>query len=271
MSTRRDTSEFELTEYELQRLPHSPIMNDTVVRLHWNELNDQLKCPVCLSILTSTMTTKDCLHRFCSECISKALRMNKKECPTCRNECPSKRSLRQDDNFDKLISIIFPDRQVLESRHQELMVKIKQYNNPTSNIEIYSSQPVKRQKIERSIYHTTLTRASPVQKKTSLGSGETQIEVILKSHPLDGDLLDHDLYITTLATCTAYHIAKFVAVHSPGNLRIADLGIYAADESKTQHSKISPNETLREILASTPSCWDKFILYVGHNAICKRG
>lgn len=51
------------------------------------------------------MTTKECLHRFCSDCIITALRSGNKECPTCRKKLVSKRSLRPDPNFDYLISV----------------------------------------------------------------------------------------------------------------------------------------------------------------------
>lgn len=56
-------------------------------------------------MLKKTMTTKECLHRFCSDCIITALRSGNKECPTCRKKLVSKRSLRPDPNFDCLISV----------------------------------------------------------------------------------------------------------------------------------------------------------------------
>lgn len=64
------------------------------------------RCPICLDMLKKTMTTKECLHRFCSDCIITALRSGNKECPTCRKKLVSKRSLRPDPNFDCLISVI---------------------------------------------------------------------------------------------------------------------------------------------------------------------
>lgn len=63
------------------------------------------RCPICLDMLKKTMTTKECLHRFCSDCIITALRSGNKECPTCRKKLVSKRSLRPDPNFDCLISV----------------------------------------------------------------------------------------------------------------------------------------------------------------------
>ena len=50
-----------------------------------------------------------CLHRFCSECIQKCLRVGRKECPSCRIHVPSRRSLRYDTNFDAVIGKIYPN------------------------------------------------------------------------------------------------------------------------------------------------------------------
>lgn len=37
-------------------------------------LHSELMCPICLDMLKNTMTTKECLHRFCADCIITALR-----------------------------------------------------------------------------------------------------------------------------------------------------------------------------------------------------
>merc|ERR1719367_322357 len=73
-------------------------------------------------MLTQTMTTKECLHRFCAECIITALRSGNKECPTCRKKLVSKRSLRPDPNFDMLVEKIFPNRDEYEA-HQESILE----------------------------------------------------------------------------------------------------------------------------------------------------
>ncbi|TKR62446.1 hypothetical protein L596_026404 [Steinernema carpocapsae] len=75
------------------------------------------------------MTTKDCLHRFCSECITTALLRGNKECPTCRKKLVSKRGLRPDKNFDALIAKIWPDRQVLEKMQQLANERFAQRSN----------------------------------------------------------------------------------------------------------------------------------------------
>lgn len=78
-------------------------------------------CPVCLGIIVDTRTTMECLHRFCSECITKALRLGKKECPKCRARCPSHRSLRPDPKFDCLIALLLPKRENYELNAESLM------------------------------------------------------------------------------------------------------------------------------------------------------
>lgn len=95
---------WELNLYDQHRTPHEPITDSTEITISPRSLNSELMCPICLDMLKNTMTTKECLHRFCSECITTALRSGNKECPTCRKKLVSKRSLRPDPNFDALIA-----------------------------------------------------------------------------------------------------------------------------------------------------------------------
>lgn len=76
----------------IDRRESSALVNPTV-------LIKELTCPVCLHLYNKTLTASKCLHRFCSECIIKALSINK-QCPLCREELISKRSLRPDKEID---------------------------------------------------------------------------------------------------------------------------------------------------------------------------
>ncbi|PKU27751.1 hypothetical protein llap_21947 [Limosa lapponica baueri] len=80
-------------------------------------------------MLKNTMTTKECLHRFCSDCIVTALRSGNKECPTCRKKLVSKRSLRPDPNFDALISKIYPSRDEYEAHQDRVLAKLSRLHN----------------------------------------------------------------------------------------------------------------------------------------------
>lgn len=119
----------ELSDYDVQRRPHKAITDSSEIRISTRLLSAELCCPICLDLLTTTMTTKECLHRFCSECITTALLRGNKECPTCRKKLVSKRSLRPDPNFDALINKIWPDRQIYEQMQQKAMDMFHQQNN----------------------------------------------------------------------------------------------------------------------------------------------
>ena len=75
-----------------------------------------------VSALLDMLTHMDpqCMHRFCEECITRSLRLLNKECPTCRHVCPTRRSLREDTNFDQIISIICPDRESFDAKQEEV-------------------------------------------------------------------------------------------------------------------------------------------------------
>ncbi|TKY66142.1 putative E3 ubiquitin-protein ligase RING1a [Spatholobus suberectus] len=61
------------------------------------------------SIIRKTRAVMECMHRFCRDCIEKSFRLGNNECPACRTHCSSRRSLREDPNFDALISILYPN------------------------------------------------------------------------------------------------------------------------------------------------------------------
>ncbi len=114
---------WDLSLYELHRTPQEALTGAGMeIAVSARSLQAELTCPICLDMLTQTMTTKECLHRFCAECIVTALRSGNKECPTCRKKLVSKRSLRPDPNFDQLVEKIFPNREEYEA-HQESILE----------------------------------------------------------------------------------------------------------------------------------------------------
>lgn len=123
---------WELTEYDQERKPQEIIMNSDI-SVSPKCLQRELMCPICLDVLTETLTTRDCLHRFCSSCINKALRSGNKECPTCRKKLASKRALRADPNFDQLIAKIYPNREDIDKKEDAKTLKTPE---STPNCEI---------------------------------------------------------------------------------------------------------------------------------------
>ncbi|XP_022012281.1 putative E3 ubiquitin-protein ligase RING1a isoform X3 [Helianthus annuus] len=82
---------------------------DEFVYVKLAEVRKDVQCPICLGIIRKTRKVMECLHRFCRECIDKSMRMGNNECPACRAHCASRRSLRDDPNFDALIALLYPD------------------------------------------------------------------------------------------------------------------------------------------------------------------
>ncbi|GJP49079.1 hypothetical protein CLOM_g8341 [Closterium sp. NIES-68] len=78
------------------------------------DIRKELQCPICLGIIRRTRTVMECLHRFCGDCIDKAIRLGNNECPSCRAHCASRRSLRADPRFDALVAAVFPNRDRIE-------------------------------------------------------------------------------------------------------------------------------------------------------------
>ncbi|KAK1422684.1 hypothetical protein QVD17_17970 [Tagetes erecta] len=83
--------------------------DDEFVYVKLAEVRKDVQCPICLGIIRKTRKVMECLHRFCRECIDKSMRMGNNECPACRAHCASRRSLRDDPNFDALIALLYPD------------------------------------------------------------------------------------------------------------------------------------------------------------------
>ncbi|CAL5411268.1 unnamed protein product [Camellia sinensis] len=97
-----------------------------VVKL--SEIRKEVQCPICLGIIRKTRTVMECLHRFCRECIDKSMRLGNNECPACRAHCASRRSLRDDPNYDALIAVLYPDIDKYEEQEWALYEEKKACN-----------------------------------------------------------------------------------------------------------------------------------------------
>ncbi len=178
---------WELSLYELHRTPQEAIMDNTEIAVSPRSLHSELMCPICLDMLKNTMTTKECLHRFCSECIITALRSGNKECPTCRKKLVSKRSLRPDPNFDALISKIYPSREEYEAHQERVLLKLKQSINPNAlsqSIEeglkmqaMYRGQRVKKNSLDgESKPSSPVPQADSIPQKRSRVPSEESVD-----------------------------------------------------------------------------------------------
>jgi hypothetical protein len=70
----------------------------------FDKLKEGLLCPVCAEIYKNPLNVRQCLHKFCLNCIEDYNRIYKKECPGCRAVIGSRRQLRKDECLQSLIS-----------------------------------------------------------------------------------------------------------------------------------------------------------------------
>ncbi|KAF5943801.1 hypothetical protein HYC85_017878 [Camellia sinensis] len=102
--------------------------NNEFVVVKLSEIRKEVQCPICLGIIRKTRTVMECLHRFCRECIDKSMRLGNNECPACRAHCASRRSLRDDPNYDALIAVLYPDIDKYEEQEWALYEEEKACN-----------------------------------------------------------------------------------------------------------------------------------------------
>ncbi|XP_012572561.1 putative E3 ubiquitin-protein ligase RING1a [Cicer arietinum] len=85
------------------------VEEEEYVTIDMSLVRKEVECPICLGIIRKTSTVMECLHRFCRKCIDKSMRLGNKECPSCRTHLASRRSLKDDPNYDILIATLFPN------------------------------------------------------------------------------------------------------------------------------------------------------------------
>ncbi|KAK6323741.1 hypothetical protein J4Q44_G00060800 [Coregonus suidteri] len=201
---------WELSLYELHRSPQEAIMDGTEIAVSPRSLHSELMCPICLDMLKNTMTTKECLHRFCSDCIVTALRSGNKECPTCRKKLVSRRSLRRDSNFDALISKIYPSRDEYEAHQDRVLERLNRLHNKQA---LSSS-------IEEGLRMQALHRAQRVRKpaqesdNTTFSGGEDNGEA--RSH------LSHDSAPSLAPLPPSHTPSEAGPSRNPKRLRVSD-------------------------------------------------
>ncbi|KAK7395454.1 hypothetical protein VNO78_16013 [Psophocarpus tetragonolobus] len=70
------------------------------------DIREDVQCPICLGIIRNTRAVMECMHRFCRDCIEKSFRLGR-------------RSLREDPNFDALISLLYPNIDEYEKKSMQ--------------------------------------------------------------------------------------------------------------------------------------------------------
>lgn len=190
---------WDLTPYEQQRKPHE-LLHDEELLISPKSLQSELTCPICLDLLRNTRTTKECLHRFCCDCIETALRSGNKECPTCRKKLISKRCLRRDQNIDALISKLFPVR----NDHDDVQIP----NRTKSTRKATRASVSSDDEPQSTIKEKKKNRMS--ESSSSAGSTPTINEIELQLKPLSQSNVYSTRKILTPLNATINHLTKFI-------------------------------------------------------------
>ena len=192
---------WDLTPYEQQRKPHE-LLHDEELLISPKSLQSELTCPICLDLLRNTRTTKECLHRFCCDCIETALRSGNKECPTCRKKLISKRCLRRDENIDALIAKLFPMRH----EHDDVLVNNRnKYSRKPIQTSLSSDDEQQQQ------YSTRERKKKRISESSSSPSSTPTInDIELQLKPLSHLHLYRTRKILTPLNATINHLSKFI-------------------------------------------------------------
>eukprot|EP00197_Chlamydomonas_leiostraca_P006175 CAMPEP_0202859606 /NCGR_PEP_ID=MMETSP1391-20130828/1648_1 /ASSEMBLY_ACC=CAM_ASM_000867 /TAXON_ID=1034604 /ORGANISM="Chlamydomonas leiostraca, Strain SAG 11-49" /LENGTH=197 /DNA_ID=CAMNT_0049538655 /DNA_START=77 /DNA_END=666 /DNA_ORIENTATION=+ len=99
------------------------------VGVNLEELENLTRCPICYGKIKSARVSTVCLHRFCAQCIDRALRCcdlpgrppEAKECPVCRAHMHSRRDAKRDPRFDVLMRALYGDVAAYEAAEEEAM------------------------------------------------------------------------------------------------------------------------------------------------------
>ena len=159
------------------------------------------------------MTTMDCMHRFCEECIVTSLRLSSKECPTCRTRLPSKRNLRRDPNFDALVRAVYPNRQQAEAREEAAVAQITEaYDHRKMSEKVEAglarqgrAAPPKREEMEVDKPKRKYTKRGRKKKEEEerrveeRRDGPKRVKLRLERNPAEGELKELKLSCVTLA------------------------------------------------------------------------
>ncbi|EAN32183.1 RING finger protein 5 [Theileria parva strain Muguga] len=129
---------FGLTPFEVLRRPRTidfESFEHFETTLNNSGLREELTCAICSGIISKCVVIKTCLHRFCSNCIEKCVRVGTRGCPKCRKHVPSRRFFRTDPIYDSLISRIITNVEVFEELSDTFTMAINKgmKNDPTIN------------------------------------------------------------------------------------------------------------------------------------------
>ncbi|CAB3400961.1 unnamed protein product [Caenorhabditis bovis] len=111
--TRQEGKELQLNAYDRTRTTQIKKNKRLRIEASMKHIVPNISCDICHDVVTNSVMTKKCGHRFCDQCILLCLMRAGSTCPACRSNLNSKRELKQDPRFDTIISKLLRHRSQL--------------------------------------------------------------------------------------------------------------------------------------------------------------
>ncbi|CAK4117736.1 unnamed protein product [Aphanomyces euteiches] len=129
---------YDVNLYDICREPRAPL--ETTLHIPASSLDEELHCPICTGIICEAQVITACLHRFCTVCIHRHIHNKGKNtvCPVCNTPFTTRRALRPDETFDKLVKMVYGDVDAYEKAEEE---RIQQ-----NNLELYPKLDMEKHK-----------------------------------------------------------------------------------------------------------------------------
>lgn len=162
-----------------------------------DELRKEIRCVICMDIPINSHTSEKCIHRLCHECWLRNMKEERKECPLCRAVLPTKRHLRANDHFDKLMRVMFPNRAT--------------FDEEDLNTSAYAL--IAKQRVQHMVAMTPQQRLSTMDLyATPQTQARTLIRLRLDVHPASQFACITRRHLKVGLQCMVQHVCNYIAI-----------------------------------------------------------
>ncbi|VDN04661.1 unnamed protein product [Thelazia callipaeda] len=246
-----------LTSYDKSRKPHVLRTGINTGTIHFDWISKELECGICEKTIQNTMVVRNCMHRFCADCILQRIHTGTRKCPLCHKLLPKKTPLKSDTNFDAIIKkfSLSAERRCVKRPITEsgtLYFKNKAvYDNKSSN---------------KRVANTTLITPSPFGEQTS----SKRVQIPMKYIPVMSSNVNATLEAKQPLLPSTHSdtsdppltIDEGLSDDSYPNLQQPTTSSFSRDESK-----LNGNVSIAGSCEVTPVVWQKSCNYEKFNGM----
>eukprot|EP01041_Mallomonas_annulata_P008122 gene8122-16666_t len=162
----------QLSHYDIARAPRMALPSGDHIEVPEETILSEIKCHICLGVITETAMIKLCCHRFCRGCITKTINATH-TCPLCLTKITSHRCLQPDPIFDSLIECLYPSRDrkgdSLSEKRVDLSALRRQHNEKVAQMR--ERARIMRESNENQTSTTAYIKSGPSLPQRSSVSG----------------------------------------------------------------------------------------------------